>query len=428
MAAIAALGLHMSTLTWLSLLQALALGMFALPLLAVHELLRPFCASAADVVLLLPHVVVAMATAITKLARRGGKPKFPEWTVTYELFQALAIALGERGGAHIVSPANVKGFRRVFDVLGTALMWRSCRDFGTVAEPFRYNGLEHIWLKPAASSSISTSSRRTADPVVVLYYHGGGYALCSPRFYTEFGNRLRAQVAAALAERHTAAGSTAPLPDVHLLLANYRKIPEHPFPVPVDDAVAMYDYLVKDKHIAPSQIVVAGDSAGGGLVIATLMRLRDAARPLPAAALTICPYVDMFAPIAPSEHCFISASMLTSIRAQCIDALARTDDASRCKSSDSVQPAALREAVTADADLDGLPPLLILAAEFDILHSQSLRLAASAKRHNVDVELDIHVRMPHVFCVLPPRALPQSAVGIERLAAFAAKKLVPTQS
>ncbi|TYZ50760.1 hypothetical protein PybrP1_012188 [[Pythium] brassicae (nom. inval.)] len=422
-AAILVASIKLSGADWSALPVALACSIGAVAattVYTVHELLRPFCCSFSDLCALLPRAALALAEAAIAIVRRGGTPRFQEWTIAYELFRALSSALGESGGAHIVKPLNVVPLRRVFDTVGAFGQWVSCWQHGTVAESFQHLGLSHIWIKPrhSAGESGADAAASHARRIVVLYYHGGGYALCSPKFYADFGNRLRAQVAAAVAARSTGdSRSGLPPPPVHLLLANYRKIPEHRFPAPVDDALAMYDYVVRDEHVAPSQIVVAGDSAGGGLVVATLLRLRDAQRAMPAAALTICPYVDMLADVAAAEHCFISKSMLAGIRDHCVAA------ATGPRVGGEKRDTSLREAVTVNADLRGLPPLLILAAEFDILLSQSLGLAATARRCAVDVELDLHARMPHVFCLLPDSTLPNSGAGIASLADFAARRL-----
>lgn len=375
-------------------------------LVCVHELLRPFCCSFGDFCVVLVRVVMALLDAIVRYIGRGGTPRFPEWTIYYELFQALAYAAGARGGQHITKPINAVGFRRVFDTLGDLQGRATCAQYGATAERFEHNGLEHIWIRPNTTTAKGGAAGSKPKKLVVIYYHGGGYSLCSPRFYVGFCTRLRDQIA-------TAVGNTASA-EVHLLLANYRKIPEHSFPAPVDDALAMFDYLVKREQVSPKDIIMGGDSAGGGLVIATLMRLRDAQRELPAVALCTCPYVDMLAELEMSKHCFIHKSMLDGIRDHCVETATSADQDPRV---------ALREAVSVHADLRGLPPLFILGAEFDILHPQSLGLAKSALRDHVDVELDVHTHMPHVFCLLPKAVIPQSEVAIAKMAAFVAKKL-----
>ncbi|HJR05051.1 MAG TPA: alpha/beta hydrolase fold domain-containing protein, partial [Methylomirabilota bacterium] len=120
------------------------------------------------------------------------------------------------------------------------------------------------WLRPPS-----------AEPGrVVLYLHGGGYVIGSPRSHRH--------LAAAIAG---AGGASA-------LLLDYRLAPEHPYPAAVEDATAAYRWLL-DQAVAPERIVIAGDSAGGGLTVATLLALRDARVPLPAGGVCISPWVDL---------------------------------------------------------------------------------------------------------------------------------------
>src|SRR5260221_5435042 len=122
--------------------------------------------------------------------------------------------------------------------------------------PMRVRGVEAEWLRPPEVGG-----------AVVLYLHGGGYVIGSPRSHRH--------LAAAIA---TAARGSA-------LLPHYRRAPEHPFPAAVDDAVAAYRWLIEDNGLRPASVAIAGDSAGGGLAVATLLALRDAGVPLPGAGV-----------------------------------------------------------------------------------------------------------------------------------------------
>ncbi|KAG6943731.1 hypothetical protein JG688_00017462 [Phytophthora aleatoria] len=319
-------------LQWLGLNHVFILAKLVL-LLGVHELLRPFCLSFGDVCTLTAHVGAAANAAVLQFIKRGLHPKFPEWTLWYEWFQAIAFAAGQHNGSHILKLPN------------------------------------------------------------------------APRFFVEFASRLLTQVQSQL---RAAWGGTEPSMDVQILLANYRKLPEVCFPTPLDDAMVMFDYLVKHEKISPENIILAGDSAGGGLVLATLLRLRRARREMPLAALCNCPYADLSADVAVSEHCFISKSMLDAIRDFCVQ---ETPRASWC------------EGAMLQTDLRGLPPLCIQAAEFDILHKQSMHLAKNARSDGVQVELDVNEHMPHVFTLFPHFMMPQSSVGIKKLAAFITRQL-----
>ncbi|KAG2783472.1 hypothetical protein Pcac1_g6722 [Phytophthora cactorum] len=364
-------------LQWLGLNHVFILAKLVL-LLGVHELLRPFCLSFGDVCTLTAHVGAAANAAVLQFIKRGLHPKFSEWTLWYEWFQAIAFAAGQHNGSHILKLPNALAFRRNFELVGRLL--------GASVAAIEW------WTK---------NERR----IVVLYYHGGGYTLFSPRFFVEFASRLLTQMQSQL---RAAWGGTEPSMDVQILLANYRKLPEVCFPTPLDDAMVMFDYLVKHEKISPENIILAGDSAGGGLVLATLLRLRRARREMPLAALCNCPYADLSADVAVSEHCFISKSMLDAIRDFCVQ---ETPRASWC------------EGAMLQTDLRGLPPLFIQAAEFDILHKQSMHLAKNARSDGVQVELDVNEHMPHVFTLFPHFMMPQSSVGIKKLAAFITRQL-----
>ncbi len=112
------------------------------------------------------------------------------------------------------------------------------------------------------------------DRCTLLYFHGGGYVAGSPATHRQWVSRLS-----------WAIGCRAYVPA-------YRLAPQHPFPAALDDAFAVYLALL-DRGVPPGEIVLAGDSAGGGLSLALLLRLRDEARPLPAGAVLFSPYTDL---------------------------------------------------------------------------------------------------------------------------------------
>ncbi|CAH0478459.1 unnamed protein product [Peronospora belbahrii] len=325
-------------------------------LLAVHELLRPFCLSFRDVCILTAHVGSAANVAILQFVRRGLHPKFLEWTIWYEWFQAIAFAAGQRNGGHILKMPNALAFRRNFELIGRLMGAWACLRHGNELESFRYNGLEHLWLRSRSNNKKTTNNKRRI---------------------------VQSQLRAVCQESDSSM-------DVQILLANYRKLPE----------------------VSPRNIIIAGDSAGGGLVLATLLRLRRTGREMPLAALCSCPYADLSSDVVVSEHCYISKSMLDAIRDLCVQTTPRS---------------LWCEGAMLQTDLRGLPPLFIQTAEFDILHKQSLQLAKNAQSGGVHVELDVHEHMPHVFTLFPHFIMPQSSVGIERLAAFVLRQVTAYQ-
>jgi epsilon-lactone hydrolase len=243
-------------------------------------------------------------------------------------------------------------------------------------EPVDAGGVPAEWLTPEA-----------ADPErAILYLHGGGYVIGSINTHREMASRI-ARASGALT-----------------LLIDYRLAPEHPFPAAVEDAAAAYRWLL-GQGIAPERLVIAGDSAGGGLTVATLVALRDAGDPLPAAGVCLSPWVDLEG---------IGESMTT-----------------KAESDPNVQRALLamlssaylagadpRSALAAPlyADLTGLPPLLIQVGTSETLLDDSTRLAAKAEGEGVTVTLRPYEDMIHVFQMFP--VLPEAQQAVEEIGAF----------
>ena len=222
---------------------------------------------------------------------------------------------------------------------------------------------------------------------VLLYLHGGGYTLGSARSYR--------QLAASIA----AAAGTA------LFSADYRLAPEHPFPAASDDAVAAYRGLL-DVGIPATEIVLGGDSAGGGLVVATLARLREEGIALPSGAFAISPWTDLTLSGETMRSKAASDPSLTAegLRAAAAHYLAGTDPR-----TPTVSPVF--------ADLAGLPPLLIEAGESEILLSDASRLATRAAEAGVDVRLHVWPGLMHdwpLFAFM----LSEGRDAIDEIAAF----------
>ncbi|HUM16627.1 MAG TPA: alpha/beta hydrolase [Candidatus Nitrosotalea sp.] len=202
---------------------------------------------------------------------------------------------------------------------------------------------------------------------VVLYLHGGGYVIGSPRSHRH--------LAAAIA---TAGAANA-------LLLDYRLAPEHPFPAAVNDAVAAYGWLL-DQGIAPGHVVIGGDSAGGGLTVATLLALRDAGRPLPAAGVCISPWVDLTCG---------GGSYQTKAEADPIVNRASVGEMATAYLGATDPRAPLASPLF--ADLRGLPPLLIHVGSDEVLLDDALQLAERAQQATVEATLEVWDRMIHVW-------------------------------
>jgi monoterpene epsilon-lactone hydrolase len=223
--------------------------------------------------------------------------------------------------------------------------------------------------------------------VVVMYLHGGGYLFGSPKTHR--------QVLIAMAKAFQA--------PVYGL--DYRLAPEHPFPAAVEDAAKAYQWLLA-RH-PEADIVLAGDSAGAGLAIATAVGIRDAGSKLPKAIVAFSPYSDLAVTGASIEANAKSCAMFTprSIREAAALYLARAD-------------ARDPRASPLYADLAGLPPMLLFASRHEILRDDTLRLAERASAAGVKVELIVRDRLPHVWPVFVT-LLPEARDAFATVSAFA---------
>jgi phosphinothricin tripeptide acetyl hydrolase len=213
------------------------------------------------------------------------------------------------------------------------------------------------WLMPPGASM----------DTVVLYLHGGGYVIGSPRSHRH--------LAAAIAR---AAGTRA-------LLLDYRLAPEHPFPAAVEDAVAAYQWLLREG-IAAARIVLAGDSAGGGLTVATLLALRDRGLPRPAGGVCISPWVDL----TNSAASYVSKAAVDPIVT--LENIALLTQA-YIGTGDPKQPLVS----PLYADLRGLPPLLVQVGSDEVLVDDAHALGVRARAAGVDVTVHEWPQMIHVW-------------------------------
>jgi monoterpene epsilon-lactone hydrolase len=222
---------------------------------------------------------------------------------------------------------------------------------------------------------------------VVLYFHGGVYVL---------GDAFQAAGLASQVGRRTHA---------KVISVDYRLAPEHPYPAAVDDALAAYEALLRGGT-APSDIVFAGESAGGGLAIATLVNARDHGLPRPAAAFVMSPYADLT---------LAGATMETKREADPL--LSRENLQARVPDYTSGQDAAAGLISPVFADLSGLPPLIIQAGTHEVLLDDAVRLARQAAAADVEVTLDITPQVPHVFQAYYP-ILDEAAAALDRAGQF----------
>ncbi|MBJ7287964.1 alpha/beta hydrolase [Williamsia sp.] len=201
---------------------------------------------------------------------------------------------------------------------------------------------------------------------VVLYLHGGAYALGTA-----------ASSVGLVADLMRRAG-------VRGVSVDYRLAPESPYPAALDDAVASYEALLESTD--PRRIALVGESAGGGLVLATLVALRARGVPMPASAVVFSPWADL---TLSGRTIHTKSGVDPALTAAGL----RTRAADYVGSADPTDP--LVSAV--HADLTGLPPLLVQAGSDEILLDDALRVVAAAAMADVAVTLQITPGVPHVF-------------------------------
>ena len=251
---------------------------------------------------------------------------------------------------------------------------------GTVAEPFVRSGVPGIECRPVDMAD---------DAPIVLYFHGGGFRIASALAYRSYGSYLAAVLGA------------------RVLLVEYRLAPEHKFPKAVDDCFAVWESLLAEG-IDTGRIVIAGDSAGGGLAASVTMHaLADGV--LPAGVICCSPWVDL------------------TITADTYDTNAESDKLFSRTSAEEAAQAYLGGADPMNpiasplfGDWDGAPPLLILVGDAEVLLDDSRKLAEVAKAAGVDVTLSVYPEMPHIWTMSYP-AFPEAVEGVTEMAEFVAR-------
>ncbi len=231
------------------------------------------------------------------------------------------------------------------------------------------------------------SSGSTLKDRVILYLHGGGYALCSANTHRPLAARIG-----------KASG-------VKVLFPEYRLAPEHPFPAAIEDAVTVYRWLLNQGY-TPQNIILAGDSAGGGLCLATALVLRDQNEPLPAALVCLSPWVDL---TSSGESYRKNSGLDPYLSAKAVSEAARLYAGIESLDHPLISPVF--------ADLTGLPPMFIQAGNHEILQSDAVMLASAARNAGVDVSLKVWNGMWHVWQI-SGELLPESRRSIKEIGEF----------
>jgi acetyl esterase/lipase len=247
---------------------------------------------------------------------------------------------------------------------------------------------KNIQVTPLTVASISAEwiEIPDSDSRVILYLHGGAYTLGSINTHREWISRI------ALTTK------------IRCLAINYRLAPEFPFPAALEDTLNAYQWLLDQGHDA-SQVIFAGDSAGGGLALAALIKLRDSKRRTPAGAVCISPWTDLT---------LSGASIQTRID---LDPILDLESLTMCARYYAGEHDLIDPLISPFyADLKYLPPLFIQVGEDEILLDDAVRLAEKAQAAGVNVTLKVFKKMFHVFQLIP--FLPESKLALEQIEAF----------
>jgi len=250
---------------------------------------------------------------------------------------------------------------------------------GTRVEHLELGGVPCEVLRPARPSD---------EEHALIYLHGGGYTVGSARTYRPMAARL----GAALGWR--------------VVLADYRLGPEHPYPAALEDALAVWTSLTEGGGADPRGVVVAGDSAGGGLAVALALTLRDAGRPQPAALGLACPWLDLTPDAAASRGPAPRDPVLSE------GVLRRFARAYLAAGADPRDPLVS----PIHADLRGLPPLVVQTGEDDLIRADGVELAARARVAGVPVTHEMLDGLWHVPHLSAPLLSGPGGRVVERLA------------
>nr|BBH95085.1 hydrolase [Thermogemmatispora argillosa] len=253
---------------------------------------------------------------------------------------------------------------------------------GTEILPISAGGVPAEWVLPPNKSYRGT----------LLFLHGGAFVMGSPRSH----RGLAARIAAAALLR--------------ALVIDYRLAPEHPFPAALEDTLTAYRWLLKE-HCQPTEVVLAGDSAGGNLVLAALLALRAAGEALPAAAVCLSPATALD---GKGESLRTLAGRDPVLRAETVGPLV----AAYVGDHDPAEP--LLSPLY--GDLHGLPPLLLQVGSDEILLSDVIAFAERARQAGVAVELEVWEGMWHVWQIGAPW-MPEASRAIQRIGAFIQRQL-----
>ena len=270
---------------------------------------------------------------------------------------------------------------------------------------FRKNPVEPAWRCPAEYiyELVKTEQfvmeylkpKQAVTGRVILQLHGGGYIGPMKNIYRRF----------AVKYSQISFGADVLTPD-------YRVAPEHPYPAALEDAVYAYRWLLEEKKYQPSQIVVAGDSAGGNLALELALAVKAQGRSQPRALVLMSPWTDMTMQGASYQKCAALDPMLTHDYIDSCRTAYRGANSTLEWEDPSLSPLF--------ADLRGLPPTLIQVGTNEILKSDSINLAKAMTEQEVYAVLEVYPECWHVFQQMP---IPHAAQAMESVGRFVQKIL-----
>jgi len=242
---------------------------------------------------------------------------------------------------------------------------------------------------------IRTGMEEETSDRVILYLHGGAYCFGSCITYR--------QIAAVLGEHSRA----------QVVAIDYRLAPDHPFPAALHDATAAYKWLIEAKQFSPKKVLIAGDSAGGGLAVALLLYLKEIGLPLPAGACAISGWFDLSC-IGPRWE---AARSIDYLPAGAVELL------KRCAIGYAGTESNMKNPLVSPlyADLKGLPPLLLQVGDEERLYDDVNKFYDKAREAGVDATLEVYPLQVHVFQNF--LFIPEAKMALRRIGAFAQRVL-----
>ncbi len=244
---------------------------------------------------------------------------------------------------------------------------------------------ENCFRSVVAEAIIPTRPKNTSQ--IILYFHGGGYTIGSSHTHRALVGKLSKKT-----------GKVA-------ILVEYRKAPEHPFPAALEDALFAYQALL-DRGKKAKDIIIAGDSAGGGLAIALMVKLKIEKIPLPAASICISPWVDL---AATGKSIETNKDFDPLVDIEKLNLWAKMYSGDEDLKNPLVSPLY--------ANLKGLPPMLIQVSNTEMLYDDAIRLAEKAEDAEVDVTLQIWAGLIHWWHLFQ-KAIPEACEAIEKIAGY----------